>query len=420
MVNDLSDIKIIFKIFKYPIYICILITICICISTPILIITLSNKNNSTITNLSNLTNLQNLANLTYNVLSIANPNWKYNGERKMLNYISNFLDNRNISYIRNDKWGINAEFVIGNNKKPGILLVAHTDSDRLDLKALKTLKLSNNNKDLSFDTKIGELGQDDKIGISIILGLIDYIYNKCNNKICPDMNIHLLFTVQEEVGLHGMLKAPIKEILKPGKIRYIILVDRANNGKGAPKEIRHAIGSYANVPLLDGSSGNKMIELLNNIPIISSPNLADAIELRGRFDAEILTPYILSNENNENINKIKLEENIKNYNKITNKILSIIDRLKPGEKVSYMNEYPRNERYKIMSNIHNILHGNFDKDGKPIKNKIKKYNNSLYWLSIINLSCDYDEKRSPIKIKELDDTINIILNFINNYYDNNI
>lgn len=88
----------------------------------------------------------------------------------MLNYISNFLDDRNISYIRNDKWGINAKFVIGNNKKPGILLVAHTDSNRLDLKALKTLKLSNN-KDLSFDIKVGEVGQDDKTGISIILVL---------------------------------------------------------------------------------------------------------------------------------------------------------------------------------------------------------------------------------------------------------
>ena len=405
MRNDLTDIKLIFKIFKYPIYMCFIITICISIISAIIIITL-NKNNSTITNSSNL------ANLTYSVFSIPNPNWNYYGEKKMLNYISNFLNNRNISYIRNDNWGINAEFIIGNNKKPGVLLVAHTDSNRLDLKALKTLKLSNNNNDLLFDTKIGEVGQDDKTGITIILGLIDYIYNKCKNKICPERNINLLFTVQEEVGLHGMLKAPIKDILKPGKNRYIIVVDRPNNGKG-----RHAIGSYANVPLLDGSCGNKMITLLNDISIISSPNLADAIELRGRFDAEILAPYILLNKN---IDKIKLQNNINNYNKITNKILNIIDTLEPGEKVSYMNEYPRNTRYKIMSNIHNILHGNFDKNGKPIKNKIKIINNNSYWLSIINLSCDYDETKSPIKIKELDDTINIILDFINNYYNNNI
>tara|TARA_Y100000389_G_scaffold130364_1_gene127771 strand:+ start:3000 stop:3341 length:342 start_codon:yes stop_codon:yes gene_type:complete len=113
MRNDLTDIKLIFKIFKYPIYICFIITICISISAPIIIITL-NKNNSTITNSSNLTNL---ANLTYSVFSIPNPNWNYYGEKKMLNNISNFLDNRNISYIRNDNWGINAEFIIVNNKK---------------------------------------------------------------------------------------------------------------------------------------------------------------------------------------------------------------------------------------------------------------------------------------------------------------
>lgn len=54
MGDDLSDIKIIFKIFKYPIYIFLLIAMGIFISTPILIITLSNNKNSTITNSSNL------------------------------------------------------------------------------------------------------------------------------------------------------------------------------------------------------------------------------------------------------------------------------------------------------------------------------------------------------------------------------
>lgn len=103
MVNDLSDIKILFKILKYAIYVVTFITICIFISTPILIIILLNKNNSTITNSSNLTN---------NVLSIPNPNWKYNGEKKMLNYISNFLDDRNIIY-RN----INPIMVNDNQKK---------------------------------------------------------------------------------------------------------------------------------------------------------------------------------------------------------------------------------------------------------------------------------------------------------------
>jgi len=102
MVNDLTDINIIFKIFKYSTYICIFITICIFISTPILIITLLN-NNSTITNSSNL---------TYNILLISNPNWKYNGEKKMLNYISNFLDDRNIIYTN-----INPIMVNDNQKK---------------------------------------------------------------------------------------------------------------------------------------------------------------------------------------------------------------------------------------------------------------------------------------------------------------
>ena len=56
------------------------------------------------------------------------------------------------------------------------------------------------------------------------------------------------------------------------------------------------------VPLLEGThgTGNELIKQLSKaaglskmLPTIESPNCADAIELRGRWDAEIVAPALL-------------------------------------------------------------------------------------------------------------------------------
>merc|ERR1712184_56700 len=125
-------------------------------------------------------------------------------------------------------------------------------------------------------------------------------------------HVHVLFTVGEESGQKGAFRAPLPRLLA-GQVRHAIVVDRQTSGSGAPYDrgryLRHVVNAYKGVPLLDPHCRDEMMTHLqkgrllalpgdpdaaNPFPAVESPNCADALELRGRWDAEVLASALLS------------------------------------------------------------------------------------------------------------------------------
>ena len=124
----------------------------------------------------------------------------------------------------------------------------------------------------------------------------------------------------------GAVRAPIASLLAD-RVRYAIVIDRMTTGKRAPQRagkcVRHVVGTYKGVALHDHDCWPEMIAMLRRavvavegalpppdeaggageaaedagaaeaLPVIESPNCADAIEWRGRWDAVIVAPRLL-------------------------------------------------------------------------------------------------------------------------------
>ena len=72
-----------------------------------------------------------------------------------------------------------------------------------------------------------------------------------------------VFTVGEEAGQKGAIRAPISRLLA-GKVRLGFVVDRMTRGARAPRDgkgraLRHAVSSYKGVSLLEPKSGDELL-----------------------------------------------------------------------------------------------------------------------------------------------------------------
>ncbi len=198
----------------------------------------------------------------------------------------------------------------------------------------------------------------------------------------------------EEVGQKGAMYFPLDKIKE--KVRYGISVDRKTNAIGGGG-VRHFINSYHGVPMLiPGDS--QYIENSLECKGIVSPNCADIIEIRGRYDAEVIYPLLVSEK----------DANLEEYNKWTTVIKSRIeDKVNPlplDQAVSGMYESPRRDRYEAMQTIYDTLY----KGNLVIPDRYK--------LSVVNLSIDFNDP--IISLQEIQDTSSILLNFLDQYSKN--
>ncbi len=284
----------------------------------------------------------------------------------------------------NPNWGLHfiIKSSITSNPKNGILFLGHMDSD--DHYPTFTIENGATNANT-------EIGLDNKAGLTSILYALHLI--KEQNKSYP-YDIHIYFSVMEEVGQKGAMYFPLDKIKE--KVRYGISVDRKTNAIGGGG-VRHFINSYHGVPMLiPGDS--QYIENSLECKGIVSPNCADIIEIRGRYDAEVIYPLLVSEK----------DANLEEYNKWTTVIKSRIeDKVNPlplDQAVSGMYESPRRDRYEAMQTIYDTLY----KGNLVIPDRYK--------LSVVNLSIDFNDP--IISLQEIQDTSSILLNFLDQYSKN--
>eukprot|EP00404_Azadinium_spinosum_P030334 CAMPEP_0180561984 /NCGR_PEP_ID=MMETSP1037_2-20121125/3670_1 /TAXON_ID=632150 /ORGANISM="Azadinium spinosum, Strain 3D9" /LENGTH=370 /DNA_ID=CAMNT_0022578657 /DNA_START=66 /DNA_END=1175 /DNA_ORIENTATION=+ len=356
-----------------------------------------------------------LSELMLQVLSIPNPQYVIQGragEAALLDFVCRWLDARAIPYESDIAWGVHAVLTssagqsVGSGapaSKPAVLLAAHLDSDNLDVDALASLRLDATEHVIRHK---GDVGLDCKTGVCIALSVLEHL-----RPVPPGCCVHVLFTVGEESGQKGAIRAPLPELL--AGVRYGIVIDRMTTGSAAPRglgqPLRHVVTKYKGVPLLDENSGDDLMRLLEksinlveseckgtiSLKGIESPNCSDALELCGRWKAEVVGRKLLCSDPGDK----QLTEALREYDAITATIRSQMDLVRPEERVSGMNAAPRYTRYEAMQKVHRCIAARKDLD-------------SSLWFSCVNLSYDYAESRGCLSLTEIANTINILISFM--------
>lgn len=244
------------------------------------------------------------ATLVRDVVRTSNPQFSDSrtgrtGEADLIDFVVDWLAQRGIESESDASWGVHAS--VGSPRLPGVLLSAHLDSDHLRVRDCSSVRISG--ASLEFD---GQVGLDDKTGVAICLSVIERL--KAGQMSVP-YSVHVLFTIGEESGQKGAIRCPLPWLLGR-RVRHALVIDRQTRGSGAPTQpdgqpLRHTVSHYKNVPLMDLDSKAEMVQHLSaalrhvgellegeSIALAESPNNADALEWRGRWDAEVVAPSI--------------------------------------------------------------------------------------------------------------------------------
>jgi len=361
------------------------------------------------------------ASLVNSIVSVPNPQQNVSGEpgeAKLAQHICEWLTDHGIEYEADLKWGVHAKLTGPDGPGgPGMLLGAHMDSDHLKISDLRNIHLDRTKGNQGTLMCPGQVGLDCKTGIAIALSVLERLQQAPP---AGGWQVHCLFTIGEESGQKGAVLAPVQRLLQ-NHVRYGIVIDRMTRGANAPvdshgKPLRHAVSVYKGVPLLAASSGAELLHHLNvgvaavdpsaaargALPLIESPNCADAIELRGRWDAEVIAPMVGEPKaDGGRTPPAALVEAISEYRRGTVDLVARMAKCAPDERVSSMNSHPRITRYHAMRAVHDALHGG--KDGAPL------YDEGALGFSCVNLSYDYDDADGYCDLEELDKTARIVL-----------
>ena len=338
---------------------------------------------------------QDFAELVCSVVSIPNPQHLVGGEpgeAALASWICSWLAERDIPHECDLAWGVHAVLTGPDGAgEPGMLLEAHMDSDHLSIPDLKHLRI-----DGTVLRCQGQVGLDCKTGIAIALSVLDSLRQGAAGA----WQVHALFTVGEESGQKGAIRAPLPRLLA-GKVRCGLVIDRMTSGRGCPhdasgKPMRHAVNMYKGVPLLEPQSGPELLAHLSAaigqpVPLVESPNCSDAIELRGRWDAEILAPTCGEPT-------ATLEAALDRYRDATNEVVRMMARCAPAERACGMSQHPRLTRYHAMRAVYDALHSGKTALGDP-----------RLAFSVLNLSYDYDDAWAECDLGELYETAKIVL-----------
>ena len=317
-----------------------------------------------------------------------------------------------------------------------------------------------------------QIGLDDKTGVAIALRAVERLLRARGGaaaRAAQPPPVHVLFTFGEEAGQKGAIAAPLPRLLG-GRVRHALVIDRQTRGAGCPRgpggePVRHVVSMYKGVPLLDAPSGGEMLERLRvafgaerAVPHVESPNCADALEYRGRWDAEVAARAVLAAEaaaagggaaarregeggaGDAGAHSTKthtaegarvttvatasvataaapdhdrpdadapesaaarvaaLARAVRVYDEATAAVRARMAEIAPEERVSGMNQAPRIDRYRAMSEVHDAL--------APFVAARPELQ-----FSCVNLSYDYDDGE-PCALAELEETTEIVMKFI--------
>ncbi len=234
-----------------------------------------------------------------------------------------------------------------------------------------------------------EVGLDDKTGIVVILNTLLALKQQ-ETEYGTQVPVHVVFTTQEEVGQKGVMNLPFEKLQEIHSCtQFGIMIDRMSNRH---KGQRHIVTKYRGVPLIIPSQEDLLLNLFEKalgapIPTCESEFCSDALEWRGRIDAEIIAKDLLPKLYNE-------------YDNITSGMLKKLKSLPPSQRISGYGAPPRSTRYEVMQKIHVALY----------YGGVKVPNDQAF--SVVNLSLDYDDDKFCISMKELNETTQIVVRFV--------
>lgn len=201
------------------------------------------------------------------------------------------------------------------------------------------------------------------------------------------------------------------EVLERADMRWLVCPDRKSDGRGAPvpepgcAPVRHVVTRYHGTPLVvGGDGGDALVAALRAaasaqraegavpLPCIESPNCADVLELRGRWDAEVLLPRVLARLPDSA--RARAQALMEQYRSATAAVRAAYD---AGERLRMRGEL-RSERYRVFSQVAELLAEHAAATRTADEGSF----------SCVNLSYDYDECRGELDLGELDRTVGII------------
>eukprot|EP00854_Cymbomonas_tetramitiformis_P007270 gene7270-8658_t len=277
--------------------------------------------------------LVSLSSIVHDFLRIYNPT---GSEQAIMAAIEAWAGKRNLPFTSDPTWG--AHFVIRRKGGPSgaaapdapealhrrpVVLNAHLDSDGpgrgggcVTQAALDSIRWDPVADALTWDPALGEVGLDDKTGLAVALYVAELVQG---GVLQLPFDLHVLCTVAEEVGQLGALRGPLS-VMIPSHARFVLCIDRKTKGRGAPvaggRPVRHVVGKYMGIPLTvpaEAKLGNVLYPASPSAPsgllqhlhqgasragisafgAAESPHCSDALELRIRYDAEVVLPAVM-------------------------------------------------------------------------------------------------------------------------------
>ena len=253
--------------------------------------------------------------------------------------------------------------------------------------------------------------------------------------------MYVYFSMYEEVGQKGAINLPL-ELLKEASPQYVIVVDRMSS-RHPHGTFRHAVIEYCHVPLTPPGPFPSILSVLggaqdprerpddgDRLQILAcpSPYCSDAVEIRGRWDAEVVLPRVLALLQNTDPHtlglrrakdaKALIKEGTKleaKYTKATQAMRALIARAPKSDRVCSYSARPRSSRYKVMAKItlflyaiHPLLDTSSTFTLLLTHDDDASSSNQHLHLQAVNLSLDYDEKARSFPLSELDATIALL------------
>ena len=295
-------------------------------------------------------------------------------------------------------WGICVSIKGQYQEARSLALACHMDSDNVTYKALKSIQWKESNQKMEWNPTLGDVGLDCKTGVAMIL----FIAQNMNEQ--PMRDTHFIFSISEENGQRGVISMPINVI---NKLQDVICIDRKTCGKDAPvignhttvrgksNPLRHMVTEYCGITTafitseLVQNIQNEFLNVGEFVECVASPNCADSLEYKIRFDCEVYAlDMISSNE--------KLHSLLTDFNESTSEMNKLFHTFhRQGKRLGF--KHPaRQERYKAYLSVYE---------------EMKKYAETES-LEAVNLSYNYDEKMGSLDIAELMTTCNVMMSLL--------
>lgn len=206
---------------------------------------------------------------------------------------------------------------------------------------------------------------------------------------------------------------------------YTCRVSRRITG---PHAARHVVNHYCGIDLVPAIHCKELAKILRlaasscnvlNLTAVASPNCSDVLELKIRYECELLLPNVLTKMltwTNAAAEETNLLDLLRQYEGATRQVRVLVDeveKMNPSFSACYLGSPPRSDRYAIAQKISQLLN---DDQGGALLRQAELSSASL---SVLNMSYSYAEpppgQRGSCSVNELTNTCRLMLAVIHHH-----